>query len=254
MLGNIVIYLKNSLVSLFLADPASFVPDSEGDLLFLLDSSGSVTYDEFANVKEFVGDLLRPFKFGPQDVQASVVQISTDPTLEFPLSQYTSSQDIQKAMRNIQQRMGDTNTGKALDYVKEQLYAKKFGARADVPKVMVWVTDGLSTDDISLPMQLLKDMGVTVFIVCTTGRGNFQELSAAASQPDEKYLKFVDKDDLGIITKELRDSIVGMWIDRTMLFRYIKCKMLCSLWENFTSLHINGMMSTFKDGLRQTEK
>nr|DBA16291.1 TPA: hypothetical protein GDO54_003699 [Pyxicephalus adspersus] len=192
------------------ADHTSFVPDSEGDLLFLLDSSGSVTYDEFANVKEFIGDLLRPFKFGPQDVQASVMQISTNPTLEFPLNQYTSSQDIQKAIQSIRQRMGDTNTGKALDYVKKQLYAEKFGSRNDVPKVMVWVTDGLSTDDISEPMQLLKDMGVTVFIVCTTGRGNFEELSSAASQPDEKHLKFVDKDDLGIITKELRDSIIEL--------------------------------------------
>lgn len=160
-------------------------------------------------------------------MQASVVQISTGPTLEFPLNQYTSSQDVQKAIRNIQQRMGDTNTGKALDYVKKQLYTEKFGSRVDVPKVMVWVTDGLSTDDISQPMQLLKDMGVTVFIVCTTGRGNFEELSAAASQPDEKYLKFVDKDDLGIITKELRDSIIGMWIDLTIShFKCIKCKLL----------------------------
>ncbi|XP_068096690.1 von Willebrand factor A domain-containing protein 1 [Hyperolius riggenbachi] len=191
-------------------DQANFIPDSEGDLLFLLDSSGSVTYDEFANVKEFIGDLIRPFKFGPQDVQASVVQISTNPSLEFPLSQYTSSQDIQKAIQKMQQRMGDTNTGKALRYVKEQLYSEKFGSRADVPKVLVWVTDGLSTDDISGPMQLLKNMGVYVFIISTTGRGNFQELSAAASQPDEKYLKFVDKDDLGIITKELRDSIIEL--------------------------------------------
>ncbi|XP_018417864.1 PREDICTED: collagen alpha-1(XII) chain-like [Nanorana parkeri] len=192
------------------ADQTSFVPDSEGDLLFLLDSSGSVTYDEFANVKTFIGDLLQPFKFGPQDVQASVVQISTDPTLEFPLNRYTSSQDVQKAIQNIRQQMGDTNTGKALDYVKEQLYAEKFGSRTDVPKVLVWMTDGLSTDDISQSMQLLKNLGVTVFIVCTTGRGNFKELSAAASQPDEKYLKFVDSDDLGIITKELRDSIIEL--------------------------------------------
>ncbi|XP_075045900.1 von Willebrand factor A domain-containing protein 1 isoform X2 [Mixophyes fleayi] len=192
------------------ADHSNFVPDSEGDLLFLLDSSGSITYDEFAKVKEFIGDLLGPFKFGPRDVQASVVQISTNPTLEFPLNQYSSSRDVQKAIQNVRQRLGDTNTGKALEYVKENLNGEKFGSRADVPKVLVWMTDGLSTDDISQPMQLLKDMGVTVFIVSTTGRGNFQVLSAAASQPDEKYLKFVDKDDLGIITKELRDSIIEL--------------------------------------------
>ncbi|XP_072012152.1 von Willebrand factor A domain-containing protein 1 [Engystomops pustulosus] len=192
------------------ADHPSFIPDSEGDLFFLLDSSGSVTYDEFAKVKQFIGDLLQPFTFGPQDVQASVVQISTNPTLEFSLNQHTSSRDVIKAIQNVKQRMGDTNTGKAIDYVKQNLYTEDFGSRVDVPKVLVWVTDGLSTDDISSPMKLLKDMGVSVFIISTTGRGNYRELSAAASEPDEKYLKFVDKDDLGIITKELRDSIIEL--------------------------------------------
>ncbi|XP_077106260.1 von Willebrand factor A domain-containing protein 1 [Ranitomeya variabilis] len=191
-------------------DHPSVIPDLEGDLFFLLDSSGSVTYDEFSKVKKFIEDLLQPFKFGPQDVQASVVQISTNPTLEFPLNQYSSSKDVQNAIQKIRQRMGDTNTGKAVNYVKENLYAEDFGSRSDVPKVLVWVTDGLSTDDISWPMKLLKDMGVSIFIISTTGRGNFRELSAAASEPNEKFLKFVDKDDLGIITKELRNSIIEL--------------------------------------------
>ncbi|XP_069597320.1 von Willebrand factor A domain-containing protein 1 isoform X5 [Ranitomeya imitator] len=191
-------------------DHPSVVPDLEGDLFFLLDSSGSVTYDEFSKVKKFIEDLLQPFKFGPQDVQASVVQISTNPTLEFPLNQYSSSKDVQNAIQKIRQRMGDTNTGKAVNYVKENFYSEDFGSRSDVPKVLVWVTDGLSTDDISWPMKLLKDMGVSIFIISTTGRGNFRELSAAASEPNEKFLKFVDKDDLGIITKELRNSIIEL--------------------------------------------
>ncbi|CAH2319937.1 von Willebrand factor A domain-containing 1 [Pelobates cultripes] len=191
------------------ADSPSSVPDSEGDLLFLLDSSGSVSYHEFAKVKEFIGDLLGPFTFGPQDVQASIVHISTEPSLEFSFDQHGSSYEIQKAIRDTKQRMGDTNTGKAISYVKDNLSAGTFGSRADVPKVMVWVTDGLSTDDISKSMQLLKDLGVTVFIV-STGGGNYLELSEAASQPSEKHLHFVDVDDLPIITKELRDSIIDL--------------------------------------------
>ncbi|XP_053546506.1 von Willebrand factor A domain-containing protein 1 [Bombina bombina] len=191
------------------ADPPQFVPDSEGDLTFLLDSSGSVSYYEFAKVKEFIKDLLHPFKFGPQDVQASIVHISTEPVLEFPFNQYDSSRQIQGAIQNIKQQMGDTNTGKALAYVKENLTKGQFGSRENLPKVMVWVTDGLSTDDISQPMQMLKDMGVTVFIV-STGRGNYLELSSAASQPSDTHLHFVDVDDLRIITKELRDSIIDI--------------------------------------------
>ncbi|KAM4652588.1 von Willebrand factor A domain-containing protein 1 [Discoglossus pictus] len=191
------------------ADPPYIVPDSEGDLLFLLDSSGSVSYYEFAKVKEFIGDLLGPFKFGPQDVQASIVHISTEPVLEFPLNQHNSNREMEKAIRDVKQRMGDTNTGKALSYVKENLSTGQIGSRESVPKVMVWVTDGLSTDDISQPMQLLKDMGVTVFIV-STGRGNYLKLSEAASQPSDSHLHFVDVDDFPIITKELRDSIIDV--------------------------------------------
>lgn len=181
---------------------------SEADLLFLLDSSGSVSYYEFSRVKEFMWDLVQPFTFGPKDVQASIIHISTTPTMEFPFDQYLSSETLQQAIQNTRQLMGDTNTGKALSYAKEKLFSDEAGARPDVPKVLVWVTDGFSTDDISEPMQLLKDMGVTVFIV-STGRGSYLELSAAASQPPEKHLHFVDVDDLPIITKELQDAILG---------------------------------------------
>ncbi|OWK55785.1 von Willebrand factor A domain-containing protein 1 [Lonchura striata] len=185
------------------------ISSAEGDLLFLLDSSASVSHYEFSKVKEFMWDLLHPFTFGPRDVQTSIIHISTTPTMEFPFDQYLSSGTVRKAIRDTRQLMGDTNTGKALSYAKEKLFSGEAGARPGVPKVLVWVTDGFSTDDISEPMQLLKDMGVTVFIV-STGRGNFLELSAAASQPSDKHLHFVDVDDLPIITKELRDGILGV--------------------------------------------
>ncbi|XP_029434403.1 von Willebrand factor A domain-containing protein 1 [Rhinatrema bivittatum] len=189
------------------ADPPPFIPDCEGDLLFLLDSSGSVSYYEFANVKRFIAGLLQPFTFGPNDVQTSIVHISTTPVLEFPFHQHTSSRAVQQAIQATKQRMGDTNTGQALSFAKEKLFTEQAGARVRVPKVLVWITDGISTDDIAEPMELLKDMGVTVFVV-STGRGNYKELSAAASQPPEAHLHFVDVDDLPIITKELRDSII----------------------------------------------
>ncbi|NXP80867.1 VWA1 protein, partial [Ramphastos sulfuratus] len=192
-----------------LPGPHPSVSNSEGDLLFLLDSSGSVSYYEFSRVKEFIWDLLQPFTFGPKDVQTSIIHISTTPTMEFPFDRHQSAAALHQAIRNTQQLMGDTNTGKALSYAKEKLFSGEAGARPEVPKVLVWVTDGFSTDDISEAMQLLKDMGVTVFIV-STGHSNYLELSAAASQPPEKHLHFVDVDDLPIITQELRDGILDV--------------------------------------------
>ncbi|KAG8434359.1 hypothetical protein GDO86_012657 [Hymenochirus boettgeri] len=239
MIVCFVLYLPSLLLAALAqtipdADLAAFVPDSEGDLIFLLDSSGSVSYYEFAKVKEFIGNLLRPFTFGPQDVQASIVHISTEPALEFSFNQYGSRQEIQKAIQNTEQRMGDTNTGKALFYIKDNLFEEKRGSRADVPKVMVWVTDGLSTDDVSLPMQLLKDMGVTVFIV-STGRGNYLNLSAAASQPTDNHLHFVDVDDLHIITRELRNAIIEIIRTRRLHAQDITATSFQIIWPNLLS-------------------
>ncbi|KAJ7306420.1 hypothetical protein JRQ81_009769 [Phrynocephalus forsythii] len=217
--------------SLLHRGPQPSAPDLEGDLLFLLDSSGSVSYYEFSRVKEFIADLLRPFTFGPHDVQTGVVHISTVPSLEFPFDRYLSSKEVQHALRGIKQKMGDTNTGKALSFAKDKLFTAAAGARADVPKVMVWVTDGFSTDDISQPMQLLKDMGVTVFIV-STGRGNYLELSAAASKPPEKHLHFVDVDDLTIITKQLRDSIAEVMQAKRLRATEISSNSFRLIWPN----------------------
>ncbi|XP_040843575.1 von Willebrand factor A domain-containing protein 1 isoform X2 [Ochotona curzoniae] len=178
-----------------------------GDLLFLLDSSASVSHYEFSQVREFVGQLVASLPLGPGAVRASLVHVGSRPHTEFPFGQHSSGQAAQAAVRAADQRMGDTNTGLALAYAKEQLFAEAAGARPGVPKVLVWVTDGGSSDPVGPPMQALKDQGVTVFIV-STGRGNLLALSEAASAPAERHLRFVDVDDLHIITQELQNSLL----------------------------------------------
>uniref|UniRef100_A0A2K6TI65 von Willebrand factor A domain-containing protein 1 n=1 Tax=Saimiri boliviensis boliviensis TaxID=39432 RepID=A0A2K6TI65_SAIBB len=178
-----------------------------GDLMFLLDSSASVSHYEFSRVREFVGQLVAPLPLDTGALRASLVHVGSRPYTEFSFGQHSSGKAAQDAVLASAQRMGDTHTGLALAYAKEQLFAEAAGARPGVPKVLVWVTDGGSSDLVGPPMQELKDLGVTVFIV-STGRGNFLELSAAASAPAEKHLHFVDVDDLHIILQELRDSIL----------------------------------------------
>lgn len=178
-----------------------------GDLLFLVDSSASVSHYEFSRVREFVGQLAALLPLGPGALRASLVHVGSRPHTEFPFGQHSSGQAVRDAIRAAVQRMGDTNTGLALAYAQEQLFAEGAGARPGVPKVLVWVTDGGSSDPVVPAMQELKDRGVTVFIV-STGRGHLLELSAAASAPAERHLRFVDVDDLHLIAQELRGSIL----------------------------------------------
>lgn len=175
-----------------------------------MDSSASVSHYEFSRVREFLGQLVAPLPLGPGALQASLVHVGSRPHSEFRFAQHGSGAAVQDAIRAAAQRMGDTNTGLALAYAKEELFAEAAGARLGVPKVLVWVTDGDSSDPVGPPMQELKDLGVVVFIV-STGRGNLLALSAAASPPPEEHLHFVDVDDLPIITQGLRASILGRW-------------------------------------------
>lgn len=210
------------------------IDDAVGDLLFLMDSSGSILPYEFTGLKEFVVDLLKPFTIGPKDVQISFVQVSNDPVVEFEFDQYTSNPAMQWALLNMKQKLGDTNTGKALMHAKDTMFTAKAGGRPDVPKVLVWLTDGVSSDDISKPIQLLKDLGVTVFIV-STGRGNYIELKAAASKPTESRLYYVDTDDMYVILEELRNEILEIIRVRKLRALDITASSFRLLWPRLLS-------------------
>lgn len=95
-----------------------------GDLLFLLDSSASVSHYEFSRVREFVGQLAALLPLGPGALRASLVHVGSRPHTEFPFGQHSSGQAVRDAIRAAVQRMGDTNTGLALAYAQEQLFAE----------------------------------------------------------------------------------------------------------------------------------
>ncbi|XP_072442602.1 von Willebrand factor A domain-containing protein 1 isoform X1 [Chiloscyllium punctatum] len=220
---------------IFLCTGAEYsVEDAEGDLLFLMDSSGSILPYEFTELKEFVVDLLKPFTIGPSDVQVSFMHISDDPVLEFPFNKYMSNTALQWGLLNMEQKLGDTNTGKAMTRAKDTMFTQKAGARPDVPKVLVWLTDGASSDDILEPIQLLKDLGATIFIV-STGRGNYMELKAAASDPSERRLYYVDPDDIYVITEELRNEILEIIRAKKLRAMDITASSFRLLWPKLLS-------------------
>lgn len=82
------------------------------------------------------------------------------------------------------------------------------GAREGLPRVLVWLTDGVKPGDVMGPMARLREEGVAVLVV-STGHGNFQVLKQVVTPPVESNLYFVDIDDMSIITDDLRDAIIG---------------------------------------------
>lgn len=189
--------------------PESVLNCCEGDVLFLLDSSGSVSSYEHSRMLTFLSELLLPFSLGEDQVRVGLLQVGTKPRLEFGFNTHTTQSGLQGALRNTKPLRGDTNTVEALRMAKEWVLrpGAADGARAGLPRVLVWLTDGVKPGDVLGPMAELRDEGVAVLVV-STGHGNYQVLRQVVSPPLENHLHFVDIDDMSIITEDLRDAII----------------------------------------------
>ncbi|XP_035500050.2 von Willebrand factor A domain-containing protein 1 [Scophthalmus maximus] len=189
--------------------PAGVLNCCEGDVLFLVDSSGSVSSYEHSRMLAFLSELLLPFSLGEDQVRVGLLQVGTEPRLEFGFDTFSSQSGLQGALRNIKPLRGDTNTVEALRMAKEGALrpGTADGARAGLPRVLVWLTDGIKPGEVLGPMARLREEGVAVLVV-STGHGNYQVLRQVVSPPVESHLYFVDIDDMSIITEDLRDAVI----------------------------------------------
>lgn len=186
-----------------IALPATVLNCCEGDIVLLLDSSGSVSNYEYSRLLHFAAELLRPFSLGRGHVRVGLLQVGTNPNLEFGLDVHNNQDSLQKALRGVNQLQGDTNTEAALR-VAQRLLTK---TEEDVPKILLWLTDGVQPGDVDELMSELKGQGVSVLAVSTV-HGNYQVLQRAVTPPLESHLYSVDIDNIDIITEDLRDAII----------------------------------------------
>lgn len=182
----------------------------EGDVLFLLDSSGSVSSYEHSRMLNFLSELLQPFSLGEDQVRIGLLQVGTEPRLEFGFDTHGTQSGLQGSLRNTKPLRGDTKTVKALKLAKERVLRPGVpgGARAGLPRVLVWLTDGVNPGDVIRPMAELRQEGIAVLVV-STGHSNYLVLREVVTAPLENHLYFVDIDDMSIITDDLRDAIIG---------------------------------------------
>ncbi|TWW56314.1 von Willebrand factor A domain-containing protein 1 [Takifugu flavidus] len=181
----------------------------EGDVLFLLDSSGSVSSYEHSRMLTFLSELLQPFSLGEGQVRVGLLQVGSQPRLEFGFDTHGTQSGLQESLRNTKPLRGDTKTVEALKIAKERVLRPGVpgGAREGLPRVLVWLTDGVNPGDVMGPMAELRQEGIAVLVV-STGHSNYLVMREVVTPPLENHLYFVDIDDMSIITDDLRDAII----------------------------------------------
>ena len=157
--------------------------------MFVVDGSGSIEDQEkgnFQRAKDFIIEIVKSFNIEKDATQVALVLYNSNPEVVFEFKY--NFDDIEEEIQEMDYPGGGTNTGKALDKVRNYVFKKLKKDREDLPKVVVVVTDGRSQDNVSVPAQQLRDDGATIISLGVGCCFDEDELNEMATDPDEKHV------------------------------------------------------------------
>ncbi|XP_036362498.1 cartilage matrix protein-like [Octopus sinensis] len=178
------------------------------DIVFVLDSSRSVTQTDFKKELDFVSSFVKDMDISSDKVQIGVVTFSDNVKTEFELNKFSQKQDIQNAVSNIAHRGGSTNTWLALKHIRTESFITDHGGRVGIPKIVILVTaSGSNGKSKTLnEAKLLHNDPLRVFTVAVGNKVDDDELRAIASKP-ESILKVKDFNSLSTIRNTLKKKV-----------------------------------------------
>lgn len=170
-------------------DLAGEICTSKVDIIYLMDSSGSIGHDDFQRQKRFVNDLARIFRIGPDASRAGVVTYHDFPTVRAHFPDYDDPDLFAKAVSSINQTRGRTRIDKALAKTSEMFQS----ARKGIPKVLIALTDGAQTPDpdaveLDVASQPLRDQGVRVYALGVGHQINITQLRSMVESNSDVFL------------------------------------------------------------------
>uniref|UniRef100_A0A8C7CPZ8 VWFA domain-containing protein n=1 Tax=Oncorhynchus kisutch TaxID=8019 RepID=A0A8C7CPZ8_ONCKI len=195
---------------------SNFCEKTQGDLVLLIDSSGSISTTDFTIMKKFATDLVSSFNIAEQSFRVGVAQFSSDPKKEFFLNEYYTEAEVNNQINNMMQIRYTTNIGKALDYVRTEYFQPARGSRinAKVSQNLVVITDGRSDDDVVDAAEKLKAMNIEVFAIGIGKDHKPVELGQITLNP-ERVFSVQDFASLDKIKKKVVDTICSSKVPDT---------------------------------------
>ena len=174
------------------------------DIVFVLDSSGSIGSSNFETVRTFVLDFVEGLTIGPNDNQVGVIVFSSSASVVFKLNTYSSKNGVLNAISNIAYTSGGTATHIALQLLISQGFTTGGGARLSdggVSRLAVVLTDGVS-NSANLTITAASTVhsfkpSINVYAIGVGSNLNQDELNAIASQPS--YVSLIYSFELSLL-------------------------------------------------------
>uniref|UniRef100_A0A8C4YQ91 Collagen type VI alpha 6 chain n=1 Tax=Gopherus evgoodei TaxID=1825980 RepID=A0A8C4YQ91_9SAUR len=191
--------IKNEIVQGICSGEAC--KEMTADIMFLVDSSGSIGPENFSKMKNFMRELVNKSDISRDRVQVGVVQFSDIKKEEFQLNQYSSKSDIFSAIDKMSLIGETTLTGGALTFVADYFRPPK-GARPAVRKILILITDGEARDAVESPAKALRDQGVVIYSVGVFNANKTQLEEISGKHELVFYIENFD------ILKHIEDEII----------------------------------------------
>jgi len=186
------------------------------DILFLIDSSGSLTEnnpinDNWELSKKFMLDFVADFTIGHDATRFGLIRFSMTADNIFYLNSHNDLSSMQRAIMDMTYIGSYTNTsGAILAAMNEQLVRER-GDRSDAENIVIILTDGLPNLDISrtIPDVRALQARAKVFAVGVTDLINNEMLSDLSSPPgvlNKNYYHVPDFESLSAVAEAIQDQ------------------------------------------------
>jgi len=149
------------------------------DVAILIDKSASINKAKWKLAKQFIKELVGTLEIAPSETRVALALFASHVHPRWCFDTFSTKMAVKNAVSSLSCEMvpfgtpekdldadqcvkGNTVTGEALDYARTKMFKKKCGARSGVPKVVVVLTDGKSTEarraeNLGLPAFVMKD-------------------------------------------------------------------------------------------------
>ena len=188
-------------------------------MVFVLDSSGSVSSENFELVKNFTKNVLRQADIDGGSVRVGVNVYSDDDQVAFNLNTYSNKADVFNAIDALQFTGGGTETGRALETMRSEMFTVANGDRPEVDNFAIVITDGKSDDRHISVADAARDDGINIFAI-GIGAAEFRELARIANKPSaQNVFTIKDVDVLAGLHKKVCTSVCSKSIIYCVFFR-----------------------------------
>ena len=163
----------------------------EIDIVFVLDSSGSVGESNYTTMLRFAAEVAGGFKFGSEGAQFGSITYATSASLDIKLGQFSNPAAFKNALMQISYKATKTNTAQALMLARQEL---SDNGRDGVPKAVIIITDGQSDEPIATQQEaaLIRSQGVRVLSIGIGPKIDLNELNGISSDPDEDHVFLIN--------------------------------------------------------------